>query len=313
MNGTNSESTNEAVENRNKARPKRKRSQWFDVWRRLRRNPIGMIGLFIVVVLILTAIFADVISPAIEDPYLGTVPAYEFQDLQNRNLFPSLEHPFGTDNFGRSIFDRVVHGSRISLLVGFIVVGISMVVGVFMGTIAGYYGKLIDNAIMRVIDIIMAIPFILLAISIAAALGAGLVNVMIAIGITNIPYFARQVRSSVLSVREQEFIEAAKAVGTSDLRIMFRHIIPNCMAPIIIRATMGMAGAILSAAALSFIGLGIEPPTPEWGAMLSEGQRFIRDYWQSTLFPGLAIALVVFGLNMLGDGLRDALDPRLKQ
>jgi len=306
-------SNNEAVENRSQIKPKKKRSQWVDIWRRLRRNPVGMIGLAIVVILILTAIFADVISPAIHDPLLGVVPSYEFQDLRNRNEFPSREQPFGTDNFGRSIFDRIIHGSRISLLVGFIVVGISMVVGVFLGTLAGYYGKIIDNTIMRVMDILLAIPFILLAISIAAALGAGLVNVMIAIGIVNIPYFARQVRSSVLSVREQEFIEAARAVGTSDLRIMFRHILPNCMAPIIIRATMGMAGAILSAAALSFIGLGIEPPTPEWGAMLSEGQRFIRDYYQSTLFPGLAIALVVFGLNMLGDGLRDALDPRLKR
>jgi len=296
-----------------KIKPKRKRSQWFDVWRRLRKNPVGMIGLFIVALLILTAIFADVISPAIEDPHLGTVPAYEFQDLSNRNLFPSMEHPFGTDNFGRSIFDRIIHGSRISLLVGFIVVGISMIVGVALGTVAGYYGKITDNVIMRVMDILLAIPFILLAISIAAALGAGLVNVMIAIGIVNIPYFARQVRSSVISVRELEFIEAARAVGTGDLRIMFRHILPNCMAPIIIRATMGMAGAILSAAALSFIGLGIQPPTPEWGAMLSEGQRFIRDYYPQTLFPGIAIALVVFGLNMLGDGLRDALDPRLKQ
>ena len=306
-------SNNEAVESRNNIKPKKKRSQWIDIWRRLKKNPVGMIGLAIVVILILTAIFADVISPAINDRILGVVPAYEYQDLQNRNEFPSREHPFGTDNFGRSIFDRVIHGSRISLLVGFIVVGISMVVGVFVGTIAGYYGKITDNIIMRIMDILLAIPFILLAISIAAALGAGLVNVMIAIGIVNIPYFARQVRSSVLSVREQEFIEAARAVGTSDLRIMFRHILPNCMAPIIIRATMGMAGAILSAAALSFIGLGIEPPTPEWGAMLSEGQRFIRQYWQGTLFPGLAIALVVFGLNMLGDGLRDALDPRLKR
>ena len=306
-------SNNVAVESRTQTKPRKKRSQWVDIWRRLRRNPVGMIGLAIVVILILTAIFADIISPAIEDPQLGSVPSYEFQDLTNRNAFPSMDQPFGTDNFGRSIFDRVIHGSRISLLVGFIVVGISMVVGVFLGTIAGYYGKVTDNVIMRVMDILLAIPFILLAISIAAALGAGLVNVMIAIGIVNIPYFARQVRSSVLSVRDQEFIEAARAVGTGDLRIMFRHILPNCMAPIIIRATMGMAGAILSAAALSFIGLGIEPPTPEWGAMLSDGQRFIRDYWQGTLFPGLAIALVVFGLNMLGDGLRDALDPRLKQ
>lgn len=292
---------------------KKKRSQLHDMWRRFRRNPVGMVGLFIVLVLIFSAIFADVIAPAVYDPILGEVPAYEFQDLGNRNTFPSREHPFGTDNFGRCIFNRVVHGSRISLLVGFVVVGISMVVGVILGTVAGYYGKASDSIIMRFIDIMMAIPNILLAISIVAALGAGLVNLMIAVGIGSIPLFARQVRSSVLSVREQEFIEAARAIGAKDLRIMFLHILPNCMAPIIVRATMGMAVAILSAAALSFIGLGVEPPTPEWGAMLSEGRRFIRDHWPSTVFPGLAIALVVFGLNMLGDGLRDVLDPRLKQ
>jgi len=302
-----------AVENRTNAKSRRKQSQWADVWRRLRRNPVGMIGLAIVMLLVLTAIFADIISPAHDCPMLGRVPAYEFQDLTNRNAFPNSENFFGTDHFGRDIFDRVVHGARISLIVGFVVVGISMVAGVILGTIAGYYGKVVDSVIMRIMDILLAIPFILLAISIAAALGPGLVNAMIAIGIVNIPFFARQVRSSVISVREQEFIEAARAVGTRDFRIMFRHILPNSMAPIIIRATMGMASAILSAAALSFIGLGIEPPTPEWGAMLSDGQRFIRDYWQMTLFPGLAIALVVFGINMLGDGLRDALDPRLKR
>jgi len=307
-------SNNKAVENRTRVKPKKKQSQWVDIWRRLRRNPVGMVGLAIVMLLILTAIFADIISPAIYDPVFGiNIPAYQFQDLTNRNAFPNSENFFGTDNFGRDIFDRVIHGSRISLIVGFVVVGISMVAGVILGTIAGYYGKIIDSVIMRIMDILLAIPFILLAISIAAAMGAGLVNAMIAIGIVNIPFFARQVRSSVISVREQEFIEAAKAVGTKDFRIMFRHILPNCMAPIIIRATMGLASAILSAAALSFIGLGIEPPTPEWGAMLSDGQRFIRDYWQMTLFPGLAIALVVFGINMLGDGLRDALDPKLKR
>jgi len=291
---------------------KKKHSQVRDMWRRFRKNPVGMIGLFIVIVLILTAIFADVIAPPFYDPFLGVVPAYEFQDLTNRNAFPSSEYPFGTDNFGRNIFFRVVHGSRISLVVGFVVVGISMVIGVVLGTIAGYYGKITDSIIMRAIDIMLAIPNILLAISIAAALGAGLINLMIAVGIGSIPFFARQVRSSVLSVREQEFIEAAKAIGAGDMRIMFLHILPNCLAPIIVRATMGMAVAILSAAALSFIGLGIEPPTPEWGSMLSEGRRFIRDHWPSTVFPGTAIALVVFGLNMLGDGLRDVLDPRLK-
>jgi peptide/nickel transport system permease protein len=294
-------------------KPAKKKSAMAEVWRRLRKNPIAMAGLVIVLLLIFTAIFADIISPAIDDPHLGRVPAYEFQDLRNRNASPSLSHPFGTDNFGRDIFDRVVHGSRISLLVGFVVVSISAIIGVALGTIAGYYGRVIDSAIMRFMDILLAIPNILLAISIAAALGAGLVNVMVAVGIGSIPFFARQVRSSVLSVREQEFVEAAKSVGANDYRIMLRHVLPNCLAPIIVRATMGMATAILSAAALSFIGLGIEPPMPEWGSMLSEGRRFIRDYPQSTVFPGIAIALVVFGLNMLGDGLRDALDPRLKQ
>jgi len=305
--------TNNAVESRDNVKSKKKRSQWVDIWRRLRRNPVGMIGLFIVIMLILTAIFADVISPAIYSPVFGEVPAYAYQDIPNRNLPPSAEFPFGTDTFGRCIFARVIHGSRISLLVGFVVVSVSMTAGVALGTVAGYYGKFIDSAIMRVIDIVLAIPFLLLAISIAAALGASLVNLMIAVGISTVPFFARQVRSSVLSVREMEFIEAAKAVGTSDLRIMFKHVLPNCMAPIIVRATMGMASAILSAAALSFIGLGVQPPTPEWGAMLSEGQRFIRDYPHQTLFPGLAIAFVVFGLNMLGDGLRDVFDPRLKR
>ena len=303
---------NNAVENR-EGKSNKKRSQWADGWRRFRKNPIAVTGLIIVLILIITAILADVISPAVYDPHLGIVPAYEYQDLRNRNASPSLEHPFGTDNFGRDIFDRVVHGSRISLLVGFVVVGISMVIGVAFGMIAGYYSGATDSIIMRFTDIMLAIPNILLAISIAAALGAGLINVMIAVGIGSIPLFARQVRSSVLSVREQEFIEAAHSIGANDARIMIKHILPNCMAPIIVRATMGMATAILSAAALSFIGLGIEPPMPEWGSMLSEGRRFIRDYPQSTVFPGMAIALVVFGLNMLGDGLRDVLDPRLKQ
>jgi len=305
--------TNNAVESRENKKPNKKRSQWVDIWRRFRRNPVGMIGLFIVLVLIFTAIFADVISPPIYSPVFGEVPAYAYQDLPNRNLTSSREFPFGTDTFGRDVFARVVHGSRISLLVGFVVVGVSMTAGVALGTIAGYYGKVVDSVIMRILDIVLAIPFLLLAISIAAALGASLVNLMIAVGISMIPFFARQVRSSVLSVREMEFIEAAKAVGTSDIRIMFKHVLPNCMAPIIVRATMGMASAILSAAALSFIGLGVQPPTPEWGAMLSDGQRFIREYPHLTLFPGLAIALVVFGLNMLGDGLRDVLDPRLKR
>ena len=296
-------------------RAAKKRSQLLGVWRQFRKSPIGLAGLFIILVLIFTAIFADVIAPPVYDEALQQYfPAYMHQTLLARNAFPGDGFPLGADHLGRCIFSRIVHGARTSLLIGFVVVGIAMVIGVTLGAISGYYGGIADGFIMRIIDIIMAIPNILMAISIAAALGPGLVNVMIAVGIGSIPGFARQVRSSVISIREQEFIEAAKSIGASDLRIMVRHIIPNCMAVIIIRITMGMAVAILSAAALSFIGLGIEPPTPEWGAMLSAGRAFVLvGHWPSTVFPGAAIALVVFGLNMLGDGLRDALDPRLKR
>jgi len=291
----------------------KKKSQIGDVWRRFRKSPTAMIGLFIILLLILTAIFADVIAPPIDDPLLGKVPAYEHQDLFNTRQFPSAEFPFGTDSVGRDTFARVVHGSRTSLLVGFVVVSISLVSGVFLGAVAGFYGRAADSIIMRIMDIMLAVPNILLAISIAAALGAGLVNVMIAVGVGAIPGYARLVRASILSLREQEFIEAARSIGANDARLIFRHLLPNCVAPIIVQATLDMAIAILSAAALSFIGLGVEPPTPEWGSMLAQGREFVLSgYWPLTVFPGLAIALVVFGLNMLGDGLRDALDPRLK-
>ena len=298
------------MKNNNKLK---KKSQIGDVWRRFRKSLTAMIGLFIILLLILTAIFADVIAPPIDSPLLGTVPAYEYQDLLNTRQFPSAEFPFGTDGVGRDTFARVVHGSRTSLLVGFVVVSISLVSGVFLGAVAGFYGKAADSIIMRIMDIMLAVPNILLAISIAAALGAGLVNVMVAVGVGAIPGYARLVRASILSLREQEFIEAARSIGASDSRLVFRHLLPNCVAPIIVQATLDMAIAILSAAALSFIGLGVEPPTPEWGAMLAQGREFVLSgYWPLTVFPGLAIALVVFGLNMLGDGLRDALDPRLK-
>jgi peptide/nickel transport system permease protein len=273
-----------------------------------------MIGLFIIFVLIFTAVFADVISPPVMDPFLQEyVPAYRAQNLANRFAPPSRDNFFGTDNFGRCIFDRVVHGARLSLYIGSFAIGISMFFGTIIGLVAGYYAGISDNLLMRFTDIMLAIPGILLAMTIVAAIGGGLRNLVIAIGISSIPVFARQVRSSVISIREQEFIEAARSVGASDIRIMLKYILPNCMAPIIIRITMGMAVAILSAAALSFIGLGIQPPLPEWGSMLSDGRAFIRDHAPSVIFPGMAIALVVFGFNLLGDGLRDALDPRLKQ
>lgn len=280
----------------------KKKSNWLDVWKRLKKNKMAMFGLIIIVILFLTALFADFIAPY----------SYDEQDLLNMFQTPSAKHLFGTDEFGRDIFSRVVYGSRISLEVGFIAVGISLIIGGLIGAIAGYYGGRFENVLMRAMDILLAIPEILLAIAIVAALGPSISNLMIAVGISSIPGYARLVRASVLTIREQEFIEAAKAVGSSDLRIIFKHILPNCMAPIIVQATIGVAIAILTAAGLSFIGLGIQPPTPEWGSMLSGGRSYIRDYPHMTLYPGLAIMVTIFALNLLGDGLRDALDPKLR-
>lgn len=273
------------------------------IMRSLKKSPLAMFGLGVVILLILCAIFSDVIAPF----------PYAKQNLLNTFEAPSSAHWFGTDEFGRDIFSRVVYGSRISLFVGFIAVGIAIVFGGALGSIAGYYGGKIDNVIMRVMDVLLSIPSTVLAISIAAALGPGLFNLMVAVGISATPAYARVMRGSVLSVRGQEFVEAAKAVGSSDLRIILRHIIPNCMGPLIVQSTLGVASAILSAAALSFIGLGIQPPVPEWGAMLSGARAYIRDYSYMTLFPGLAVMITILALNFLGDGLRDALDPKLKR
>lgn len=281
---------------------KKRRSQWLEVWRRLKKNKAAMAGLFIISLLVFAAIFADFIAPE----------GFDDQDLYRRFIPPGSNHFLGTDHLGRDIFSRIIYGSRISLQVGFIAVGIAAVTGGTLGAIAGYYGGKLDNTIMRLMDVLLAIPSILLAISIVAALGPGLVNVMIAVGIASIPSYARIVRASVLTIKDQEFVEAAKAIGANDFRIITKHILPNAMAPIIVQATLGVANAILSAAGLSFIGLGIQPPNPEWGAMLSAGRHYIRDYWHIATFPGLAIMLTIFSLNLFGDGLRDALDPRLK-
>ncbi|PAB58589.1 peptide ABC transporter permease [Anaeromicrobium sediminis] len=270
--------------------------------KRLRRSKLAMIGLGMIVILVLSALCAPIISPY----------EYDAQDLENAFQSPSKEHLFGTDEFGRDIFSRMIWGSRISLSVGFLAVSISLIIGGLLGAISGYYGGRIDNVIMRSMDVLLSIPSILLAISIAASLGPGLRNLMIAVGISSIPGYARLVRASVLTIREMEYIEAAKSVGSSDFRIIMKHILPNCLAPIIVQATLGVAFAILTAAGLSFIGLGIQPPTPEWGAMLSGGRLYIRDYAYMTLFPGLAIMITILALNFLGDGLRDALDPKLR-
>lgn len=282
--------------------PGKRKSQWAEVWKRLIRNKAAIAGMVVILILILTAIFADFIAPY----------HYAEQNLENTRMAPNSENWLGTDNFGRDIFSRVVYGSRISIQVGFIAVGVAMVLGGILGSISGYYGGRVDNVIMRLMDVLLAIPGILLAIAIAAALGPGLVNVMIAVGIASIPRYARIVRASVLSLRDQEFVEAARAVGANDFRIITKYILPNTLAPIIVQGTLGVAEAILSAAGLSFIGLGIQPPIPEWGAMLSTARIYVRDAWWMSIFPGLAIMFTIFGLNLLGDGLRDALDPRLK-
>lgn len=283
----------------------KKRSQWVEVWRRLKRNKMAVLGLIILIILVLLAVFADVIAN-----YDNVVIK---QNLTHRLQGPSAAHWLGTDEFGRDIFARVVHGTRVSLQVGIVAVGISIVIGGILGAVAGYYGGKLDNTIMRIMDIFLAVPSILLAIAIVSALGPSIINLMLAISISSVPSYARIVRASVLSIRDQEFIEAAKAIGASNTRIIFRHIIPNSLAPVIVQATLGVASAILSTAGLSFIGLGIQPPAPEWGSMLSGGRQYLRYAWWVTTFPGVAIMITILSLNLLGDGLRDALDPRLKQ
>ena len=283
----------------------KKRSMSADVWHRLKRNRMAMVGLVVLLILVFMAVFADVIAD-----YDTKVIA---QDIKNRLQGPSMAHWCGTDEFGRDIFARLVHGSRVSLVVGLISVSISLTIGGMLGAVAGYYGGKIDNIIMRIMDIFLAVPSILLAMTIVAALGTSLVNVMLAIGVSGVPQYARIVRASVMSIKDQEFVEASRAIGAKSPTTIFREILPNCLAPIIVQATLSVASAILSTASLSFIGLGVQPPSPEWGAMLSGGRGYLRDALHLTLFPGLAIVITILALNLLGDGLRDALDPRLKQ
>lgn len=285
-------------------RKKKKKSQFASIWKRLRKNKMAVIGLIILGVICLSAIFADVLfnydTMAIQ------------QNASLRLKPPSTSHWLGTDEVGRDILARIVHGARISIPVAFATILIAAIVGGLLGAIAGYGSKAVDNVIMRIMDIFLAIPSILLSIAIVAALGPSIRNLLIAISISNIPPFARIVRASVLTIRNEEYIEAARAIGAGDNRIIFKHIIPNSMAPIIVQATLCIAGSILSIASLSFIGLGIQPPTPEWGSMLSGGRQYIRYAWWVCAFPGIAIMLTILSLNLLGDGLRDALDPKLK-
>jgi len=274
-----------------------------------RKNRAAVVGFFIALVLVLMAIFAPMIAP-----YL---PAD--QNLADRLIPPMWEqggstaHFLGTDDFGRDLFSRIIYGSRISLMVGAISVGVSLSFGLLMGIMAAYFGGKVDLLIMRIVDIMLAIPAILLAIVIVSILGPSLYSAMTAIGIVGIPTYARIVRASVLAEREKEYVVASRINGSSNLRLMFAVILPNCASPIIVQATMGFASAVLEAAGLSFLGLGAQPPTPEWGAMLSDSLQFITTAPWMIFYPGLAIFLTVLGFNLMGDGLMDVLDPKLKE
>nr|WP_296155116.1 nickel transporter permease [uncultured Peptoniphilus sp.] len=275
-----------------------KQSRTKDLLRIFYKNKMAVAGFIIILAMVIIAIFA---------PLIATY-APESQDLAIRFQSPSAEHFFGTDNFGRDIFSNVVYGARISLFIGLVATIISVIIGTIIGAVAGFFGGAVDNVMMRLVDIILSIPSLILAIAISAVLGTGIRNLILAVSLSSITNYARIVRASVLSVKEQEYVEAAKIGGASNFRLIFRHILPNCTGPIIVQATLGVGTAILQAASLSFIGLGVQPPTPEWGGMLSQGRSYIRDYPHMTIFPGLAIALTIFSLNLFGDGLSDTLD-----
>jgi peptide/nickel transport system permease protein len=276
---------------------------WKEAWLSFCKNRLALIGLGIVIFFIIVAIFAPVIAPY----------DYKAQVLKDRFLPPSSDHWFGTDDFGRDIFSRIVFGARISLWVGFFSVLGSVVFGTMLGIIAGYYGRWVDAIISRIFDIMLAFPSILLAIAVVAILGPSLQNALIAIAVINIPNFGRLVRSKVLSVKQEEYIMAARAVGMKDTRILFRHILPNSISPVIVQATLAIATAIIEAAALGFLGLGAQPPAPEWGKMLADSKNYIMQAPWTLFFPGIAIMLTVLGFNLMGDGLRDVLDPKMKQ
>ncbi|SDC36303.1 peptide/nickel transport system permease protein [Pelagirhabdus alkalitolerans] len=271
-------------------------------WKKLTSSKSAVIGGILIILFVLIAFIG---------PYFTPYSPFD-TDTSNRLVGPSMEHWFGTDNYGRDIFSRIIHGMSITLYVGFFSVFIGMTVGVLFGIVSGYYGGKVDTVIMRFMDILLAFPGILLALAIVAVLGSSLENVIIAVGIFSVPVFARIVRGSTLAVKKLEYIDAVKALGATDGRIIFKHILPNVASPIIVQATLSIATSILSASGLSFIGMGAQPPIPEWGAMLSDGRNYMYDATHIATIPGLAIVVVVLAFNLFGDGLRDALDPKMK-
>ena len=272
-------------------------------WKRFRKNGLALVGALIVIFLFIIALMAPVISPY--DP--GQI------NIKRVLQEPTAEHIFGTDSLGRDVLSRMIWGSRISLLVGFVAVGIATLIGIFLGALAGYYGRWVDNLIMRFVDIMLCFPTFFLILAVIALLEPNIWNIMIIIGITGWMGVARLVRAEFLSLKERDFTVAEKALGAKNFRIIFRHILPNAMAPILVSATLGVAGAILTESALSFLGIGVQPPTPSWGNILTAGKDNIEIAWWLSLYPGLAILITVLGYNLLGEGIRDAIDPRLKQ
>ena len=270
---------------------------------RLFKNRLAIVGLILVAAVLFATIFANFLTPY----------DYNAQSFGDRFVYPCLAHPFGTDQYGRDLLARILYGGRVSLIVALIAVVISLVIGAVLGAVAGYFGGMYDTVIMRVIDIIMSIPGLLLAVAISAALGTGLLNTGIAVGLASIPGGARILRSTVMTIRDEQYIEAARAGDAGHAYIIVHHVLPNTIAPLIVDASLKVGMAILTISSLSFVGLGVSEPTPEWGAILSSGRAYIRDFWPLVIFPGLAIMTTLLGFNLLGDGLRDALDPKLKQ
>lgn len=280
----------------------KKISKSSDIWHYFKKNKGAMIGLWILIVLSAIALTVDIWLP--EKLISGT-------NVTERLQGPSFKHLFGTDDMGRDVFWRCVYATKYSLAIGFVSVMVSLVIGIPLGAIAGFFGGLVDEIIMRISDIFSSIPSILMAIVVVSMLGTNTINLMIAVGISATPHFVRITRASILTVKNQEYIEAARALGKTNAYIIFKHALPNCLSPIIVQATLKIANAIISAASLSFLGLGIKPPAPEWGAMLSAGKAFVRGYPYLTIFPGLCIMITVLAFNLVGDGIRDAMDPKL--
>ena len=281
----------------------KKKSMAQEKFRAFLKNKLAVAGALLLIAMIILSAMSPIIAPY----------GYDEQNYEEARQTPSAKHWAGTDELGRDIFSRILYGGRVSLTSGIISVGIGLMAGGSLGVLAAFYGGKVETVIMRLIDVLMAIPSIILSISVCAALGSGIVNTMIAVGISSIPTYARVFRSSVISEKAKEYVEAARAVGAGNGRIILKHILPNSLAPVIVQASLGVAQSITTAASLSFIGLGIQPPNPEWGALLSGGRQYIRDYPHMVVFPGIAIMLTVLALNLIGDGLRDALDPRLKR